>query len=67
MIEADLTWPGVWETAFADADTLILNHAQIGALNEQPFLDNNIKATANVIAQARRCATPLLSTLVHLS
>ena len=64
VIEADLTRPGVWETAFADADTLILNHAQIGALDEQPFLDNNIKATANVIAQARHCAVPHI---IHVS
>jgi nucleoside-diphosphate-sugar epimerase len=64
VIEADLAQPGVWETAFANADTLILNHAQIGALEEKPFLDNNVRATANVIAEARRCA---VQHTVHIS
>ncbi len=52
VIEADLARPGTWEAAFAGADTLVLNHAQIGALEEKPFLDNNVQATANVILAA---------------
>ena len=64
VIEADLAQPGAWERAFAGADTLILNHAQIGALEEKPFLDNNVTATENVIAATRRYAIPHV---VHIS
>jgi nucleoside-diphosphate-sugar epimerase len=64
VIGADLARPGVWERAFTDAETLILNHAQIGALEEKPFLDNNVRATENVIAEARRRAIPHV---VHIS
>ena len=64
VIEADLARPGIWETAFTGADTLILNHAQIGALEEKPFLDNNVRASANVIAAAQRGSVPHV---VHIS
>ena len=63
-IEADLARPGPWEEAFAGADTLVLNHAQIGALDEQPFVDNNITATANVLAAAKKNG---VSYIVHIS
>lgn len=64
VIEADLAAPGDWERAFAEGGTLILNHAQIGALEEQPFIDNNITATRNVLAAAKRAGLPYL---VHIS
>jgi nucleoside-diphosphate-sugar epimerase len=64
VIEADLARPGTWEAAFAGADTLILNHAQIGALEEKPFLDNNVTATGNVISAARQNSVPHV---VHIS
>ena len=64
VVKADLAEPGPWQDAFAGADTLVLNHAQIGALNEKPFLDNNVTATANVLkaTQANRIAN-----VVHIS
>jgi nucleoside-diphosphate-sugar epimerase len=64
VIQADLARPGIWETAFTGADTLVLNHAQIGALEEKPFLDNNVHASANVIAAAQRASVPHV---VHVS
>ncbi len=64
VIEADLVAPGDWSDAFAGADTLILNHAQIGAVDEKPFIDNNITATANVIAAAKKHRIP---NVVHIS
>lgn len=64
VIEADLAQPGGWEHAFDAGGTLILNHAQIGALTEQPFIDNNIIATKNVLAAAQRAGLPYL---VHIS
>jgi nucleoside-diphosphate-sugar epimerase len=64
VIQADLARPGIWETAFTGADTLVLNHAQIAALEEKPFLDNNVHASANVIAAAQRGSVPHV---VHIS
>jgi len=64
VIEADLARPGPWEEAFAGGDTLVLNHAQIGALDEQPFVDNNVTATANVLAAAKKYG---VSYIVHVS
>ena len=64
VIEADLAQPGIWQEAFAGGGTLILNHAQIGALDEQPFIDNNVTATRNVL-QATRDAG--INYIVHIS
>ena len=64
VIEANLAKPGNWEATFAGAETLVLNHAQISALEEKPFLDNNIRATEHVISAALRHAVP---NVVHIS
>ncbi len=64
VIEADLSRPGRWEGAFAGAETLILNHAQIGAIDEKPFLDNNVVATEQVIAATKRNSIPHV---IHIS
>ncbi len=64
VIEADLKTPGGWERAFDKGGTLVQLHAQIGALEEQPFIDNNVTATANVLAAARRAG---LGYIVHAS
>jgi nucleoside-diphosphate-sugar epimerase len=64
VIEADLARSGPWSAAFADADTLILNHAQISAVDEQPFIDNNVTATVNVLAAAREHR---VRQLIHIS
>ena len=64
VIKADLAKPGVWENAFAGARALVLNHAQIGALEEKPFIDSNITATANVMAAAK---TGRVGNVVHIS
>ena len=64
VIKADLAQPGTWERTFDGADTLILNHAQIGAVDEKPFLDNNVSASERVIAAAQRHTIPHV---VHIS
>jgi nucleoside-diphosphate-sugar epimerase len=64
VVRADLAQRGPWENSFAGADTLVLNHAQIGALTEAPFIDNNVTATANVLAAARANA---VANVVHIS
>ena len=64
VIKADLAVRGAWEEAFAGARTLVLNHAQIGALDEKPFLDNNVRATENVISVAKASG---IANIVHIS
>lgn len=50
IIEADLARPGAWEEAFAGADAVVINQAQIGGLVEQEFIDNNVVATRHILA-----------------
>jgi nucleoside-diphosphate-sugar epimerase len=64
VVGADLAEPGAWEDALAHVDTLVLNHAQIGALDEKPFIDNNINATRNVLHAAKRHG---VRQVVHIS
>lgn len=52
-VEADLSVGGPWQDALSGARALVLNHAQIGALTEAPFVANNVTATANVLAAAK--------------
>jgi len=63
VIEADLARDDGWQAAVADADVVILAHAQIGGLDEAAFTANNVTATERVIA-AVRAKAPYL---VHLS
>jgi nucleoside-diphosphate-sugar epimerase len=64
VIKADLAIPGQWEEAFSGAGMLVLNHSELSAIEEQPFIDNNITATANVLAAAKRHG---LSYVIHIS
>jgi nucleoside-diphosphate-sugar epimerase len=63
VIEADLARDDGWQEAVADADVVVLSHAQIGGLDEAAFTANNVTATQRVIA-AVRAKAPYL---VHLS
>ena len=64
IVEADLARPGDWEDHFENADSVLLNQAQIGGLDEQEFIDNNVVATENIVAAMRRHAVPYF---VHIS
>jgi nucleoside-diphosphate-sugar epimerase len=64
VIEADLAQPGDWARAFADADAVVLNQAQIGGLERAPFVANNLTATENVLAAMAAYGTPYF---VHIS
>ncbi|MDB5448967.1 MAG: NAD-dependent dehydratase, partial [Phenylobacterium sp.] len=64
VIEADLAQPGPWADAFAGADALVLNQAQIGGLERAPFVANNVTATEHILAAARRHGVPYF---VHIS
>ena len=64
LIEADLAQLGSWSDAFAGADCVVINHAQIGALTEAPFRANNIDATTHVLDAIKNHGTPYA---VHIS
>lgn len=49
VIEADLAEPGAWADAFAGADAVVINHAQIGGLVEAEFVRNNVTATRHIL------------------
>lgn len=49
IIEADLAAPGAWSDAFAGADAVVVNQAQIGGLHEGEFTANNITATEHIL------------------
>jgi hypothetical protein len=51
VIEADLATAGGWQNAIVDADVVILSHAQIGGLDSDAFVANNVTATERVIEQ----------------
>lgn len=69
VIKADLAKRGPWDDSFADADALVLSHAQIGGLDEREFAANNVTATENVIDAMRRHHVPyfahISSSVVH--
>ena len=64
LIEADLARDDGWQDALAGVRALVLNHAQIGALTEEPFLANNVTATKRVLDAAKAHGVPYI---VHIS
>ncbi len=64
VIEADLAESGPWQQQFENADVLIMLQAQIGALEEEPFIRNNIISTERVIETCRQYNVPYI---VHIS
>lgn len=63
-IEADLADAGVWESAFIDADVVVMLQAQIGAPTMEPFMRNNVEATKQVLRVIKEKNIPYL---VHIS
>lgn len=64
VIEADLAADGEWTEAFAGADAVLLNQAQIGGLDEAEFTANNVTATERIVEAMRRHGVPYF---VHIS
>lgn len=64
VIQADLAVPGDWEKSFESASVLVLNHAQIGTLTEEPFIANNVTSTKHVLDAAKKYGIPYI---VHIS
>jgi nucleoside-diphosphate-sugar epimerase len=57
-IEADLSRPGDWISAFIGADAVVHAHAQIGGLHHEDFVRNNIDATKRVIEAIAQAGSP---------
>ncbi len=61
---ADLAEPGAWEKELEGADVVVMLHAQIGGPHVEPFVRNNVTATAHVLKAIQRNNVPYT---VHLS
>lgn len=46
---ADLSKPGEWQAEFETADVVVMLQAQIGGINYQEFVDNNVTATGLIL------------------
>ncbi len=64
VIEADLSVAGAWMDAFAGADAVVVNQAQIGGLDRAQFIANNVTATARIVEAMRAHKVPYF---VHIS
>ena len=63
VLQCDLAKDEGWQMRAAEADAVVLAHAQIGGLDEKNFVANNITATERVIEAVRK-TSPYL---VHVS
>ncbi len=61
---ADLAEPGDWEDQFRDAGAIVMLQAQIGGLELEPFVRNNVTSTRRILEASRRHRLPYL---VHIS
>ena len=53
-INTDLSKKGSWEKEFEKADYVLQLHAQIASQEKKPFVNNNVKATKNVIEASKK-------------
>lgn len=61
---ADLAEPGDWQRHFVGADVVVMLQAQIGGLDYQEFVRNNVDATALILDVIKRNDIP---NLIHIS
>jgi len=61
---ADLAEPGVWQEHFVGADVVVMLQAQIGGLDYQEFVRNNVDATALILDVIKVNNVP---NLIHIS
>jgi len=64
VIETDLAEAGAWQDQFAEAAVVIMLQAQIGALEETPFIRNNVTSTERVLDACRQYGVPYI---IHIS
>jgi nucleoside-diphosphate-sugar epimerase len=58
VVEADLSEAGPWQDELKGCTHLVIGHAQIGGLNPQEFVRNNIQATERLLESALRYRVP---------
>jgi nucleoside-diphosphate-sugar epimerase len=61
---ADLAEDGAWQDELADAGAVVMLHAQIGGLEPDVYVRNNVLATDRVVDAVKRHAVPWV---VHIS
>ena len=61
---ADLAQEGAWQDEFAGAEAVVMLHAQIGGLQPEAFVRNNVTATQRVLDAVQRHGVPWV---VHIS
>jgi nucleoside-diphosphate-sugar epimerase len=64
LIEADLAHDDGWQDALVGADALVSAHAQIGGIDPEDFVTNNVTATERLVAAAKQAN---VSYLVQIS
>jgi len=64
VIETDLADAGDWQAQFKDAAAVVMLQAQIGALEEEPFVRNNVTSTERVLDACWQHAVPYI---IHIS
>ncbi|OBV37640.1 NAD-dependent epimerase/dehydratase family protein [Janthinobacterium psychrotolerans] len=62
---ADLAEPGEWQRHVLDADVVVMLQAQIGGIDYQDFVRNNVDASRLILEQIK--ASPRQPYLVHIS
>lgn len=62
---ADLAEPGAWQRHVDDADVVVMLQAQIGGIDYQDFVRNNVDASRLILERIRSAARPPY--LVHIS
>src|SRR5579863_6402811 len=63
VLVCDLAVDDTWQSTVSDADVVILAHAQIGGLDRESFIANNITATERLIEAIR----PRAPYVIHIS
>lgn len=63
-VDADLAELGSWQNHFENADIVVMLQAQIGDLNPEPFIRNNITSTEVIIDLIKKYNIPYT---VHIS
>jgi nucleoside-diphosphate-sugar epimerase len=64
VIEADLALPGKWQRHLADANILVLSHAQISGVTYDVFERNNLDATSRLLEAISPDSAPFI---IHIS
>lgn len=64
VVEADLALDDGWQNSLANADAIIVSHAQIGGIDELAFTANNVTATQRLLDAVRVHG---IAYVVHLS